>query len=192
MAYTTAALLKTYLGISAATDDTLLGNLITYAQQMVDIHCRRTFESSANANKTFDAVADVDGPTLYLKSVGDLCAINSITNGDSVAVAANEYVTELRNSTPYYAIRILASADKVWTYTTDPENAITISGKWAYSTSAPNDIVYATTRLAAYLYRQKDNAGDLDRALLAEGTVLLPTDLPTDVTRILAPYVRLL
>jgi len=78
-----------------------------------------------------------------------------------------------------------------WTYDEDHENAITIVGKWAYSATAPADITHACTRLAAYLYRQKDNAGDMDRAIVAGNATILPAKLPSDVAEILKPYRRL-
>lgn len=187
--YTTTALLKTYLGITGSNDDTLLGTLIDRAQAMIDSHCHRTFEASANTSRTFDAGRDVNGAVLYLDY--DLCSINSITNGDGTTVTTSQYTTEPRNETPYYAIRLLSSAGIAWTYSTDPEDAITISGKWAYSENAPNDIVHVALRLAGYLYRQRDNAADLDRAVIAGNATILPAQLPSDIKAILAPYWRI-
>ncbi len=189
MAYTTTALLKTYLGATASTDDTLLGTLIDRAQGLIDAYCQRTFEASANTERTFDAARDVLGRTLRLDR--DLASVDSITNGDGSTVTAGQYTTEPRNATPYYAIRLLSSAGVAWTYTTDPEDAITISGKWAYSESPPADIVHCTLRLAAYLYRQRDNAADLDRAVIAGNVTILPAQLPSDIKMTLAPYKRM-
>lgn len=189
MAYTTTVLLKTYLGATTDNDDTLLGALIDRAQSIIDRYCVRTFEASANTERTFDAIKDVSGAMLWIDE--DLCSINSITNGDGTTVTSSQYTTQPRNETPYYAIKLLASASVAWTYTTDPEDAITISGKWAYSESAPADVVQATLRLAAYLYRQRDNAADLDRAVIAGNATILPTSLPSDLKMILAPYRRI-
>jgi len=191
MAYIDAATLKRYLGIGVSTDDTLLGECITRAQAMIDAHTGRTFEAAAASTRYFDAEADlVDAYTLHLDY--DLCSITTVTNGDGVVVAASEYVTKPRNVTPYYEIHIKASANKYWTYEDDPENAIAVNGKWAYSASAPADIVQAAVRLAAYLYRQKDNmGGDQDRpVIVGDGVTLLPARIPADVRDILSPYVR--
>ena len=189
--YTTLAEAKLYLGIPTATtaDDVLITSLITSAQAAIDTHCRRTFEAAADAERTFDAIKDVSGTMLY---VDDLCAITSITNGDSVVVAADEYVTEPRRTTPYYAIRLLASSGVTWTYDTDPEDAITIDGRWAYSITAPADIKQACLRLTAWLYRQKDTNADADRPLLTgDGVAIMPSAIPSDVMTILRPYRRL-
>lgn len=190
MAYTTVSLLKTYLGATTSNDDTLLTALIARAQAIIDAYCQRTFEASANTSKTFDADRDTDGAWLYLDE--DLASINTVTNGDGdVLTASTEYMTEPRNRTPYFAIKLISQSGLSWTWTTAPENAITISGKWAYSTSAPDDIVHATLRLAAYLYRQRDNAADLDRPMYVGNATILPSQLPSDIKTILAPYRRL-
>lgn len=190
MAYVTSTLLKTYLGATTGTDDTLLTALITRSQAIIDRYCNRTFEVSTNTSRLFDAERDVDGPMLWLDE--DLVSINSVTNGDSdVLVASTEYTTEPRNRTPYYALKLVAQSGLYWTWTTTPENAITISGKWAYSTAAPDDIVHVTLRLAAYLYRQRDNATDLDRAVIAGNATILPAQLPNDIKMLLDPYRRL-
>ena len=186
MAYTDVTTIRRYLGVTVADDDTLLGELIARAQAMIDHYTGRTFEASANTIRYFDALRDVDGLDLILDY--DLASINSVTNGDGTTVTA--YVTEPRNSAPYHRLRMKSLSGLTWTYTTDPENAIAVSGKWAYSTSAPADIVGATVRLAAYMYRQKDNAGDLDRAVIAGAAVILPGEVPQDVRMMLNPYKR--
>jgi hypothetical protein len=40
------------------------------------------------------------------------------------------------------------------------------------------------------MYRQKDNAGDLDRAVIAGAAVILPGEVPQDVRMMLNPYKR--
>lgn len=188
MAYASASDLKAYLGISSTADDTLIGSILTRAQKVIETECGRVFEASGDTTHTLDAIADVEDKTLYLD--GDLCSVTSVTNGDSVAVASTEYIPEPRNVTPYYALTIKGSAGKSWGYTTDPENAITVVGKWAYSTTAPADIVHATIRLGAWMYRQKDSGMDGDRVLSADGVLVMPAAIPNDVQAILKPYRR--
>jgi len=186
MAYTTLADVKSYLGIPTATtaDDTLITALIGRAQAIIDRYCDRTFEASADTTRYFTVGVDTDGGTVYLDN--DLAAITSVTNGDGTTVLATQYVTL---GTPFDAIKLLGSAGLFWTLTDDgdAENAIAIVGKWAYSTTAPADVVAACVRLSAYLYRQKDNAGDLDRAVIAGNTTILPAEIPADIRLILRP-----
>ena len=191
MAYCGVDELKEYLGVTGATDDPMLLTLLSAAQRTIDSYCARTFEATADTVRTFDSQRDVDGYTLTVDA--DICAITSIVNGDGTTISNSHYVTEPRNETPYYAIRLKASAGEVWTSTAagDSENAISITGKWAYSTSAPSDIAHVCKRLAAYIYRQKDNAGDLDRAVIAGNSTILPAQIPSDIRLMLTPYKRL-
>lgn len=189
MAYASSSDLKTYLNITSSGDDVLLADVLTRAQALIEAATNRVFEAAANSNRLFDAVADVEGAVLYLDA--DLASINSITNGDSgaTAISSGQYVSEPRNEAPYFAIRLLDSASLAWEYSTDPENAITVNGKWAYSESAPTDIVQATVRLAAFLYRQKESNADVDRVMhLPDGSMLLPSGLPRGVTSIIRRY----
>lgn len=188
--YVDLATLKRYAGISGSGDDTLLGELITRAQSMVDDYCLRTFEASTNTTRYFNAQTDVSSNQMLMLD-RDLCSINSITNGDSATVTTDQYTTMPRNDTPYYAIRILNSSGIVWTWDDDPDGAIAISGKWAYSASAPTTIVAATVRLAHYLWLSKDNAADLNRAVVVGNATLLPNELPKDIKQMLAPYRRI-
>ena len=191
MSYASLTELKTYLGISSSGDDTLLTDILTRSQAIIEAGTGRLFEAASNTDRFFDAVADVEGVMLFLDH--DLAAVNTITNGDvgATTISNGQYVTEPRNDAPFYAIRLLDSADVSWEYDADPENAITISGKWAYSESAPADIVQSTIRLAAFLYRQKESNADVDRPLqLADGSVVLPSGLPRDVLAIIRRYRR--
>lgn len=156
MAYLSTATLKTYLGITSTADDTLLATLITEAQRTIDRMAGTTFEIASDSTMYFDARANVRGRDLFF---GRWCAsITSITNGDGVAVSSSNYVTEPRNATVYHGVRLLGSSTVTWTWTTDPENAIAVVGKWGYSTTAPADIAEATKYLAAYAYRSRDNS----------------------------------
>lgn len=191
LAYATVAQLKTYLGYgTTTTDDTLLSNIIDRACKWIDARTGRTFKATADSTRYFDAVADVDGRTLTLD--GDLCAITAVVNGDSSTISAADYVTEPRNITPYWGITIKTSSSINWTYSTAPENAISVTGRWAFSTTPPDDIVHATIRMAAWIYRQKDAQTFDTLAEPAAGVITVPQGMPRDVAQILdrPPYKR--
>jgi len=194
MAYLVAADLKTYLGISSSTDDTLLTALIAAAQKAIEEYTHHVFEMATATARTFDAIRDIgkgdDRRMLYLDT--DLCTISSIANGDGTTVTAAQYVTEPRGVTPYYAIRLKASANVAWTYTDDPENAITVTGKWAYSATPPNDIVQATRRMAGWMYRGKDTQAYDSTAFSELGVIRIKHKIPEDILQLLdEPYRRL-
>lgn len=191
-AYASTANLKTYLNVTAATDDALLLTLINRASKAIDNYCGRTFEASADATHKFTVGEDTDDDMLYLDD--DLCQITSIiTDADAsspVTLTTTDYVTHPRNRTPYHAIELLESSDHDWTYTTNRANGVTVTGRWAWSVTAPDDIVHACIRLAAYYYRQKD-AGVFDTTAIPDaGIIQVPQGIPADVKIILKNYMR--
>ena len=133
MAYATAADLKLYAGIEANTDDGLLTLLLARAQAAIDLRVGFAFEASSDTTRYFDAAptsagGHVDGRLLLFDT---WCAsITSVTNGDGTVIASTYYVTEPRNGSRYYGIRLLASSGYTWEAQTDDdtEKAITIVG----------------------------------------------------------------
>jgi uncharacterized phiE125 gp8 family phage protein len=190
MSYCDVFELKAYLNLQEDSDDALLTTLIGSAAALIERQTGRTFEAASGA-RTYSATADCRGRMLYLDA--DLHSVTSIVNGDGATLAATDYVTEPRSERPIYAIKLLQSSGIAWTYTTDPEDAITVTGAWGYSASAPDDIRHACLRLAAFLYRQRDNAqtsGDAGVGYATPTGVVRAVAMPKDVDAILAPYVR--
>jgi len=188
MAYCTAADVKTYLGVSGAGDDTLIGTLIDAAQAAIDTYTSRTFEAAADSTRYFDAAGEhITRGHLYVD--GDLCQITTVTNGDSVVVASDEYTTMPRNVTPFFGLRLLSNSNIIWTYTDEYINAITIVGRWAFSVTAPDDIAQACIRLASFYYRQKD-AQLADVTAIEAGVVVSTPAMPAEVQMTLAKYRR--
>lgn len=186
MAYTTVGAVKAYAGISKPADDALILSLIDAAQLAIDGYCHRTFEASADSTRYFDRSSEyVDGLTLWLYD--EIASITTVTNGDGVEVASDEYTTIPRNDTPYTRIRILSNSGKSWNYTDEWMDAISITGKWAYSETAPDDVTQACVRYATFMYRAKD-APLTDVTAVEAGVVIKTPGMPADVRVILGPY----
>lgn len=201
MAYTTRAAVKAELKIDTGvtTDDALIDGYITLAQRIIEaprpLGTGRVFEVASDTTRYLDAPRDtnnrdLDGPLymLLLLPAGDLCSITAIVNGDGVTLTTADYVTEPRYSTPYYAIRLTRASDTVWSWTTSPEAAIAITGKWGYSTSAPVDIQRAALRLAVWMYRSRDNAGFDQDIKTEDGLTVLGAKMPRDIRQIIETY----
>lgn len=188
MAYATANELKTYLGITGSGDDTLFGELLDRATAEIEQFTGRQFAVASDTTRYFDAIGShIGGGVLYLP--GDLCSITTVTNGDDTEVNSDEYTTLPRNATPYYAIRLLSQSGVTWTYSSEWMDAISITGRWGYSTTPPDDIVHACVRLAAFYYRQKD-AQLADVTAIEAGTVIRTPAMPAEVKQVLTRYVR--
>ena len=187
MAYATITDLTVYLGIDESTaDDGLLTQLLARAQAAIDTYTRRTFEAAADVTR-WHTLDNVWGRQLQLD--GDCCAITAIVNGDGATVAAAEYYTLPRNRTPFYAVELYGDSTVGWVDGGRSGGQIAVTGRWAYSTTAPADVTHACVRLAAWFYRQKDNAA-ADQAMIIGDTTILPARIPTDIESMLAPYVR--
>jgi hypothetical protein len=186
MMYASLVDLKTYLGISSTTDDALLTDLLERVTAAFESETGRVFEVTTSTTKYFDSEADVVGATLY---IDDCVSLTTVTNGDAAVITSTYYVTEPRNSTPYYAITLKASSGYAWTYTTDPQDAITISGKWGYSLKPPDDVVKAIIEWAAQSYRGKD-AQTIEAALAEQGVVAVQPGIPKAVLRVIQHYKR--
>jgi len=186
--YCTLNDVKQYLSTDKSTDDALLSDLITKASVSIDTYCQRTFAAHAET-RTYDAVQDIHGRDLLVDD--DLLSVTELTNGDGTVLSASDYVLLPANATPKYAVRLKASAAYFWAYDTDPEQAISVNGSWGYvnSTVAPADIRHAAARLSAWFYKQRD--APFEATGLPElGEVIIPSALPDDIKRALAPYVR--
>lgn len=193
MAYANLDELIEYLKITGSADDVLLESCLTRAQKVIDTHVGYSFEASEDTTLTFDAQEDVDGALLSWAPYGLwLASVTTVTNGDSTTVTSGQYVTEPRRSGPYYGIRLLASSDVAWEYPTsgDPEGAISIAGRWAYSTTAPADIVQVTLEIAGLFYRQREVTNDANRTIVTPTATLLPVGLSQLAMDTLTSYRR--
>jgi len=182
-------------GIKSDGDDALIEDCIARAQKIIERGTGHIFEATDDTTRKFDAIANIDGLTLHLDK--RIAEITKITNGDGVEVASDEYTTLPRNATvdgkSIYAIKLLGSAGKSWTYDTDPENAISIDGKWAHSLTPPPDIKGATIALAIFFYRRKESHQDIDRPIrLPSGALLLPASYPNVVQEVINGYRKLI
>lgn len=186
--YCTLADVRLYqhIGSGKTAHDSLLNDLISKASARIDRYCNRTFVA-ASATRKFHGMHDVDSQTLYLDE--DLVSVTSITNGDGTTLSASDYVLEPTNRTPKFAVRLKASSSKSWTWTTDPEEAISVAGLWGYASTQPPDIKHAAVRLVAWYFAQRDAPFEA-QGLPELGIVTVPSDIPADIKATLDPYVR--
>ncbi len=198
MAYVTLAEIKYFIGknLQGNTDeDTLLTSLIAQAQAVIDSYCggkpprTRTFEASGDTTRKYNAIGDVIGKTLYLHA--DLAQTpTTVSNNGSTYSVDTHYVLlcDIAPHTPPYSRIQLISAD--WSYTTTPINAITVTGRFAYSITPPNDIKLACLELVNVTYKQRDTVAGVFTAMTAEnGAVMFPDGAAKRVLDRLEPYV---
>jgi len=186
--YATLAQLKDYLSITSTADDALLTDLLVRATAMIEQMTRKVFEAPlVSASRRFgreymmwDGVMRWD--YLLLPSGVYIATLTGAADGDNVTIPLAE-IDKHPVDAPH---SILVRRNKRWCGRTQTAE---ITARWGYSTDPPDDIIHATIRLAAWLYRQRGTANDPDRPTVADGgLVLLPSALPDDVRLILERY----
>lgn len=190
MAYIEIGDLRDELGITGQNEDFLLSTAIGDAQSAIERHTNRRFEVTTDTTRYFTYGRDTDGRTLYLDE--DLCSITTVTNGDGAVIASTSYVVIPRNRPPWHEIKMKNSVSTFWTYEDDPEDAISITGKWGWSTAPSDDIKRVCKRLAVFFYRSKDSQVFDMTAFTEGGTARINRRIPSDVIEMLAPYVKVI
>lgn len=197
MAYTTRALIKTRLAIGSTTEhDTAIDNWISAATSWINNETGRVFEAATDT-KYFTPLTQANGGnlsedyrTLWV-SPFNLVTITTLTNGDSTTVASSKYVLLPANNAPYYGIRLKSDAAISWTYSTAPENAISIAGTWGWSAAVPAVITEATEQVVVYWYQNQKAGGNAGQATVSgDGTYLPAPRLPKDLSDLLCAYRR--
>jgi hypothetical protein len=117
---------------------------VNAAHQRINDDSRRNFEATADTVKYFNPLEDVRGRELCLYT--DLSYITSITV-DGAALPSTEYITDPRNSTPWEAIKLRTNSAYQWTYSTAPEDAIVITGRWAVMDNKPITAIARATNV---------------------------------------------
>lgn len=196
MSYITAADLRQYIGAVSTSDDTQLGFAASRAQQMIDTYCNRTFEATADTTRYYNALdlrygGDVDAFSNELRLDVDLCQLTRVTNGNGEIIPNNFLVQLPTNFIPKYSIKIMMNTSYVWTYTGTPDMAISVLGRFAYSITAPADIVAACLALGKYIYKARTSTIETDRAVLSSDGIILPgKNIPDAITAQIEPYRR--
>ena len=193
MPYASVTAVKSYLGIASTADDALLTTLLTAAQAAIDAYTHRTFEAPVDTVRRFDAELDTSEAHTLLDWTPyglDLAQITSIVNGDGVTIPVDAYVLEPRHYPPYYGIKLKVSSGLYFEDDAngDHENAIAVTGRWAYSVTAPADVAHACVRWATYLYRQKDSGVYETTIIPGAGVMEVPMGIPRDVQMLLGRH----
>lgn len=170
-------------------DDAVIEQIIEGASRVIDNETRRTFYARGET-RYYDTP---DTNTLYIED-DDLLSIAKLTNGDATEVTSGDYFLLPNNESPKYAVKIRGSSSVVFEFDAkgDKEQAISISGSWGYSTTAPKDIEVACLQIAANVYHRRYGENDSsETTITAGGVVVTPNDIPASARAVLSNYMRL-
>lgn len=206
MAYITLQDIRQYIKMQTSTDDALLQSLITAAQDQIERRCRRTFESLADETRYYTAdnlmlppidarpSQSVSWDSVYgyyrrgvLDVDDDLISVTTLLNGDGSTITSSQYWLLPLNTTPKSGIQLLSTVD--WVLGLD--TLITLTGRFGYSLTAPDDIQLACKELVSYWYKNKDSQV-FDVIQTPDGAIMSPKGWPLTVQMILinGNYIR--
>jgi len=189
MAYVTLTDFKSYQGISSTADDAVIQTILDGVSAYIEGVTLRKFDGYS-ATRVFDVP---DGDTIFLDE--DLYSVTSITNGDATTVTSTQYVLLPPNEYPKYAVRLKSSASISWESDSanDYEQAISITGLWGFSQSAPADIVQVCKAIAKRAYMRSKNQPNNEgpATITAAGVVIQAEDMGQMERRVLDNYRRL-
>ena len=192
-----------YKDIDGATDDAFIALALQASQDVIEGPGRgigRVVLADTDTTKYFDANGDsVDGADLWVSDRGDLSSITTLTNGDGEVLTINTHFTGYprtltQNEPSYMRLRMLSSASKTWIYTTDPENAISILGKWGmWSTvdAVPDVFKVSVMELAAFTMETRKSQVFDTVAIPDAGVITVPNGFPVTVTNRIMGWKRL-
>lgn len=161
--YCTLAELKTRLGISDTTDDTVLTAAVSSASRQVELYCRRQFN---DAGSTSSRVFVPTSPTLTM--VDDFwtttgLVVSTMTGDDGMfdtIWADTDYQLEPLNGIqagitgwPYWRIRATQSN---YYYRGRFTGSVQVTARWGWA-SVPAPVKEATLALAEEIYKLKDS-----------------------------------
>ncbi len=143
-----------------AADSTLVETIIAEVEDHVERYTQRVWlKPAATATLNYSPIEDVIiddliGEYLFLGLDNWLGEISTVTNGDGVVVAADEFVL-IPEVLPHYGIQILDSAGKSWTHSGNHQESIEIVGYWYHTLGVPGDLFNAMIRHVLFLYRTR-------------------------------------
>ena len=131
------------------------------------------------------------GNTLELDD--DLLTVGKLTNGDGTEITAGDYLTKPYNESPKYAVKIKDVSTVTFEFdsTTNGEKAISLSGSWGWSSTAPLDIREACLEIANDYYHKRFGQNmSAETTITPSGVIITPKDIPASARSILQKYQR--
>lgn len=189
---TTTALVKSQLHIIENSDDAIIDLYVAQASQMFSTEARRQFYATPGATLTYDIIPpQVYGGQLFF--LEDILGVDRIINGDGSVILPSQFrLLPVNSPSPKYALQLYVGSN-IW-FQPNQENswqsALQVQGTVGYCPTGevPSDVVFAVTKLAAFMYETRDNQGDVIR--FADGSSQIPSNAPPLVLRVVNNYKR--
>lgn len=188
MSYATLASLKSAVGITDSTDDTLLQVALDSATETIDQHCNRTFVAASTATaRTFTA------DTTTRVEVDDIYTATGliVSSSNSAVAAAVPYVSAGYELGPVNA----AALGRPWTYLVGSfsatAGAISVTAKWGFAATVPTAVQQACLLQASRLFSRRHSPYGISGSPDLGGELRLLAKVDADVAVLLRPFVKM-
>ena len=115
-----------------------------------------------------------------------------VWNGANGTLDPANYRLAPTQYSPKYALDLLPRSNQYWVVGNDgfAQNAVGVIGSYGYcdDNTRPQAVTYAATKLASWLYMNRDNDGTVVQ--MADGSMAIPSNAPSIVFATLDRYVR--
>lgn len=176
---TTLANVKSWLAITATTDDTLLTRLVTAASQFIQAWLNRDL-ASQSYSETRDGHG---GPVMPFRDF-PVTAVSSLTiDGNTIPAAADMVSLGYR----FTDTRLILQG---YVFTRGAAN-VQINYTAGYA-SIPSEIEQACIELVSMRYRERDRIGHASKSLAGETVQFIVKDMPDSVRTILNNYKKVI
>jgi len=186
--YATSTECKARLGITDATDDTIIESVIEAVSRWIDHYCRRTFYASASTEaRYYTPIDSMSVRTDDIVSITSIATDDTATRAWGTTWATTDYETAPVNYTPITALYVTPNGR--YRFTPTITKSVKIVGTFGYASTAPAPVKEACLIQACRVFKRKDSPFGIAGAG-ALGQTMMIGDLDPDVKALLAPPVR--
>lgn len=197
MSYAVLASLKSAVGISDTTDDTLLQLALDAATDTIDQHCNRTFTAAGSATVryfTADTATRVEVDDIYT-TTGLIVSSYNTTVPVAVPYVSGGYqlgpVNAAALGRPYTYLTHTAG----WSGTvgfpgafSTVVGAIAVTAKWGFAAAVPTAVAQACLLQASRIFARRHSPYGISGSPDMGGELRLLSKVDPDVAVLLAPY----
>ena len=177
-------------GTLNTSDDDLLLTFVGQASDMITSYCRRNFYVTYGTLYYDSNYPHTSDNKLFFTE--DWLQVDYVWNGANGTLDPANYRLLPTHYSPKYALELLPRSQTSWMVGSDGfnQNAIGVIGSFGYcdDNTRPQAITFAATKLASWLYMNRDNDGTVVQ--MADGSLAIPSNAPSIVFTVLDRYVR--
>jgi hypothetical protein len=175
------------MGVSGATEDTTITQLLNDAIAQIERETLRTFVAAADTREYPKRPPYVTLRGTMLTPGDDFVSVTTLTNGNGEVIAATDYYLLPIGKTPYYQIQLKQSATERFSVGSDG-TLIELVGSFGFSAACPADIFRVILELVSLGFAGR--AEGSGQEITSKGTLIDKAAWPDWMVESVNRYVR--